>query len=55
MTKDKSYDAVKAMREVREELSEKYFMNTELLKKEMDEMKKKYDLKLSDTSKRRAA
>jgi len=55
MKKDKSYDAVHAMREVREELSEKYFMNTELLKREMEEMRKKYNLKLSDTSRRRAA
>jgi hypothetical protein len=39
-------DAVKMMREIREKLSEKYWKHPEILKKEMEEMRKKYHFKL---------
>lgn len=38
-------DAVKMMREIREKLSEKYWKHPELLKKEMEEIRKKYHFK----------
>jgi hypothetical protein len=39
-------DAVKMMREIREKLSEKYWKNPDILKKEMEEIRKKYHFKL---------
>ena len=42
-------DAVKMMREIRENLSEKYWNNPEILKKEMEEMRKKYHFKVMAT------
>jgi hypothetical protein len=42
-------DAVKMMREIREKLSEKYWMHPEILKKEMEEIRKKYHFKLMIT------
>lgn len=42
-------DAVKMMREIREKLSEKYWKHPELLKKEMEEIRKKYHFKVSIT------
>ena len=47
MTKNKKYDAVKAMREIREKLSEKYWQRPERLKKDMETIRKKYNLKSS--------
>ena len=44
-----SLDAVKMMREIREKLSEKYWKNPDILKKEMEEMRKKYHFKLMVT------
>ena len=38
-------DSVKMMREIREKLSEKYWKHSDILKKEMEEVRKKYDLK----------
>ena len=38
-------DSVKMMREIREKLSEKYWKQSDILKKEMEEIRKKYDLK----------
>lgn len=38
-------DSVKMMREIREKLSEKYRNQSAILKKEMEEIRKKYDLK----------
>lgn len=35
-------DSVKMMREIRENLSEKYWKHPEILKKEMEEIRKKY-------------
>ncbi len=53
MNKDKNItqpiaglDAVKMMRDIREKLSEKYWKNPDILKKEMEEIRKKYHFKL---------
>ena len=43
-------DAVKMMREIREKLSEKYWKHPDILKKEMEEIRKKYHFKLSATA-----
>jgi hypothetical protein len=40
------FDAVQMMREIREKLSEKYWKHPEILKKEMEEIRKKYDFKM---------
>ena len=52
MSKDKNnaqpiagLDAVKMMREIREKLSEKYWKHPDILKKEMEEIRKKYHFK----------
>jgi len=42
-------DAVKMMREIREKLSEKYWKHPDILKKEMEEIRKKYNFKLMST------
>lgn len=42
-------DAVKMMREIREKLSEKYWKHPDILKKEMEEIRKKYHFKLMVT------
>lgn len=42
-------DAVKMMREIREKLSEKYWKHPDILKKEMEEIRKKYHFKLMIT------
>ena len=39
MEKKKKFDAVKMMREIREKLSEKYWKQPDLLKKEMQEIR----------------
>ena len=56
MSKDKNIiqpiaglDAVKMMREIREKLSEKYWKHPDILKKEMEEIRKKYQFKLMIT------
>jgi hypothetical protein len=56
MSKDKNttqpiagLDAVKMMREIREKLSEKYWKHPDILKKEMEVIRKKYDFKLMIT------
>lgn len=53
MSKDKNnvqpidgLDAVKMMREIREKLSEKYWKRPDILKKELEEIRKKYHFKL---------
>ena len=53
MSKDKNkvqpidgLDAVKMMREIREKLSEKYWKHPDILKKEMEEIRKKYHFKM---------
>lgn len=45
MKKNKKFDAVKMMREIREKLSEKYWKHPDILKKEMDAIRKKYNIK----------
>ena len=47
MSENKDFDAVKMMREIREELSEKYWKHPEILKKEMEAIREKYQLKAS--------
>ena len=42
-------DAVKMMREIREKLSEKYWKQPDILKKEMEEIRRKYHFKLMTT------
>ncbi len=42
-------DAVKMMREIREKLSERYWKHPDILKKEMEEIRKKYHFKLMIT------
>ena len=39
-------DAVKMMREIREKLSERYWKHPDILKKEMEDIRKKYPFKL---------
>ena len=41
-TKDKEFDAVKMMREIREKLSHRYWKNAELLKKDTSDAIKRY-------------
>ena len=55
MSKDKNIiqpieglDAVKIMREIREKLSDKYWKHPDILKKEMEEIRKKYNFKLKE-------
>ena len=47
MKKNKDFDSVKMMREIREKLSEKYWEHPDILKKEMEAIREKYNLKLS--------
>lgn len=47
MNKDKKFDAVLMMREIRENLSEKYWKHPDVLKKEMEAIREKYNLKIS--------
>ena len=56
MSKDKNnidpisgFDAVKMMCEIREKLSEKYWKHPDILKKEMEEIRKKYQFKVMIT------
>ncbi len=44
MKKNKQYDAVKMMRDIREKLSEKYWKHPDILKKEMEAIRKKYNI-----------
>jgi hypothetical protein len=41
------FDTIKMMREIHEKLSEKYWGHPDILKKEMEEIRKKYQLKVS--------
>ncbi len=47
MDKNKDFDAVQTMREIREQLSERYWKHPDLLKKEMLAIREKYNLKFS--------
>jgi hypothetical protein len=42
---EKTFDAVKMMREIREKLSEKYWKHPEVLKKDLEAIRKKYNFK----------
>ena len=42
METNKEFDAVKMMREIREKLSEKYWKHPDILKQEMEAIRKKY-------------
>jgi len=44
------FNAVQAMREAREKLSEKYWKHTDILKTDMEEIRKKYNFKISKTN-----
>jgi hypothetical protein len=46
--KEKRFDAVKQMREIREKLSEKYWQNPEALKKDLATIRKKYNFKTQE-------
>lgn len=39
------FSAVKMMREIREKLSERYWQHSDILKKDMEVMRKKYNIK----------
>lgn len=45
MKKNKKFYAVQMMWEIREKLSIKYWKNPDLLKKEMEAIRKKYNIK----------
>ena len=47
MNKNKKFDAVQMMRDIREKLSLKYWKNPERLKKDMEHIRKKYNLKVT--------
>ncbi|HTA26490.1 MAG TPA: hypothetical protein VK809_01785 [Bacteroidia bacterium] len=42
MRKEKEFDAVKMMREIREKLSKRYWKHPDVLKKDMEAIRKKY-------------
>ena len=44
MKTNKQFDAVKMMRDIREKLSEKYWKHPDILKMEMEEIRKKYHI-----------
>lgn len=44
----KKFDSVKMMREIREKLSDKYWKHPDILKKEMEEIRKKYSLNIAN-------
>jgi hypothetical protein len=46
MEKTKNFDAVKAMRDIREKLSDKYWKHPDILKREMQAIREKYNLKV---------
>ena len=46
MNKNKKIDAIQTMRNIREKLSERYWKHPDILKKEMEAIRKKYDIKI---------
>ena len=48
MKETKKFGAVQMMREIREKLSLKYWKHPEVLKKEMEAIREKYHLKLTE-------
>jgi hypothetical protein len=49
METNKKIDAIKMMREIRENLSQKYWQHPDILKQEMEIIRKKYHFKVSIT------
>lgn len=47
MNKEIKIDAVQMMRDIREKLSEKYWKHPDILKKEMEVIRKKYHINIS--------
>lgn len=47
MSKEIKIDAVQMMREIREKLSDKYWKQPDILKKEMEAIRQKYHLSFS--------
>ena len=47
METKKEFDAVKMMREIREKLSEKYWKQPDILKKEMAAIREKYHINIA--------
>jgi hypothetical protein len=47
MDKEIKIDAVQMMRDIREKLSDKYWKNPDILKKEMEAIRLKYNLNIS--------
>lgn len=52
MKKNKSMDAVQMMRDIREKLSSKYWKHPERLKKDMEQIRKKYNLQITSSQTR---
>ena len=48
MANSKNFDAVQMMRDIREKLSERYWKHPDILKKEMEAIRQKYNLKLEE-------
>jgi len=48
MEQNKTFDAVKMMREIREKLSEKYWKHPDILKQEMQKIREKYNLNIAE-------
>lgn len=46
MKKNKTFDAVQSMRDIREKLSERYWKHPDILKREMEAIRQKYNLKV---------
>lgn len=53
MKQNKNFDAVKMMWEIREKLSEKYWKHPDILKKEMQAIREKYNLKIAGLTTRK--
>jgi hypothetical protein len=51
MKQTKNFDAVEMMRDIREKLSAKYWQKPDVLKKEMKNIQKKYNLNSLSVSK----
>jgi hypothetical protein len=49
METNKTFDAVKMMREIREQLSEKYWKHPEILNHDMVEIRRKYQMPEPET------
>ncbi len=47
-TKKKKFDAVKMMRDIRNNLSQKYSDNSELEENELEQIRKKYGIKIKE-------